>query len=121
MGPLSLLLINDHPAAASAALQLEIERLVELHQSKGWEIVLDNEEAEIAVRGVLPTGAVDPLAPNPLLRNTLLDLDLGGIIRIKATPGNGPAEARIESVMIAVPDRAEAPLLRLVVPKADKK
>jgi len=121
MGPLSLLLINDHPAATSAALQLEIQRLVELHQSKGWEIILDNEEAEIAVRGVLPTGPVDPSAPNPLLRNTLLDLDLGGIIRIKAMPGDGPAETRIESVMIAVPDRAEAPLLRFVVPNADKR
>ncbi len=120
MGPLSLLLINDHPAAASLAVRLEIARLVKLHQSKGWEVVLDNEEAEIAVRGVLPTGAVDPLAPNPLLRNALLDFDFGGIIRIKSTPGDGPVEARIESVMIALPDKEEVPLVRLVVPPADE-
>jgi len=120
MGPLSLLLINDHPAAASLAVRLEIARLVKLHQSKGWEVVLDNEEAEIAVRGVLPTGAVDPLAPNPLLRNALLDFDFGGIIRIKSTPGDGPVDARIESVMIVLPDTEEVPLLRLVVPKADR-
>ena len=82
--------------------------------------MLDNEEAEIAVRGVLPTGAVDPLAPNPLLRNALLDFDFGGIIRIKSTPGDGPPEARIESVMIALPDKAEVPLVRLVVPPADE-
>jgi len=120
MGPLSLLLINDHPAAASLAVRLEIERLVELHRSKGWEVVLDNEEAEIAVRRYLPTGPVDPSAPNPLLRNTLLDLDFGGIIRIKSTPGDGPAETRIESVMIALPDSDEVPLMRWVVPRAEK-
>jgi hypothetical protein len=117
MGPLSLLLINDHPAATSEAVQKEIERLVELHTSQGWEVVLDDEEAEIAVRGCLPTGSVDPKAPNPLLRNTLVDLDFGGIIRIKSTPGDGPPSARIESVMIAVPDREEATLVRMVVPK----
>ena len=120
MGPLSLLLINDHPAAASPAVLLEIERLVELHHRKGWEVVLDNEEAEIAVRGVLPTGPVDPSAPNALLRNTLLNLDFGGILRIKSTPGDGPAESRIVSVMIALPDSDEFPLMRYVVPRAEK-
>ena len=100
--------------------QLEVKRLLELHQSKGWTVVLDDEEAEIAVRGCLPTGAVDPDAANPLLRHTLLALDLGGIIRIKSTPGDGPPDARIESVMIVVPARDEAPLHRRVVPRPSK-
>ncbi len=119
-GPLNLLMINDHPAATSPAVQLEVKRLLELHQSKGWTVVLDDEEAEIAVRGCLPTGAVDPEAANPLLRHTLLALDLGGIIRIKSTPGDGPPDARIESVMIVVPARDEAPLHRRVVPRPAK-
>ena len=118
MGPLSLLLINDHPAASSPALRREIARLVKLHESRGWEVVLDNEEAEIAVRGSLPTGPVDPTAPNPLLRNALLEFDFGGIIRIKSLPGDGPAEARIESVMIALPESEDFPLVRMVVPAA---
>ena len=80
--------------------------------------MLDNAEAEIAVRGCLPTGPVDPVAPNPLLRNTLLDFDFGGIIRIKSLPGDGPAEARIESVMIALPNSEDVPLVRMVVPAA---
>ncbi len=120
MGPLSLLLINDHPAATSPGVQLEIKRLLQLHQDLGWTVVLDDEEAEIAVRSVLPTGAVDTRAANPLLRSTLLDLDFGGIIRIKSTPGDGPPDARIESVTIAVPDDDEVPLMRFVVPKAEK-
>ena len=119
MGPLSLLLINDHPAAASPALRLEVARLVKLHESEGWEVVLDNEEAEIAVRGCLPTGPLDPLASYALLRNTLMDFDFGGIIRIKSLPGDGPAEARIQSVMIALPANEEFPLVRKLVPAAD--
>ncbi len=119
MGPLTLLLINDHPAATSAVVQGEIDRLVRLHRDHGWEVILDNEEAEVAVRMCLPTGPVDPDAANPLLRNTLLDFDLGGVLRIKSLPGEGPPEQRIESVMIAVPDSDDAPLLRLVVPGAE--
>ncbi|MCH7798311.1 MAG: hypothetical protein IID28_07670 [Planctomycetes bacterium] len=119
MGPLSLLLINDHPAATSAAVQGEIDRLVKLHREQGWEVILDDQEAEVAVRMCLPTGPVDPDAANPLLRNTLLKFNLGGVLRIKSVPGEGPPEQRIESVMIAVPDSDDAPLLRLVVPAAE--
>ncbi len=119
MGPLTLLLINDHPAGTSAAVQGEIERLVRLHREQGWEVVLDDKEAEVAVRMYLPTGPVDPDAAHPLLRNTLLDFDLGGVIRIKSLPGEGPPEQRIESVMIAMPISDNAPLVRLVVPVAE--
>ena len=119
MGPLSLLLINDHPAATSAAVQDEIDRLVKLHRQQGWEVILNDQEAEVAVRMCLPTGPVDPDAANPLLRNTLLKFNLGGVLRIKSVPGEGPPEQRIESVMIAVPDSDDAPLLRLVVPAAE--
>ena len=119
MGPLTLLLINDHPAATSAVVQAEIDRLVRLHREQGWEVVLDDVAAEVAVRMCLPTGPLDPHAANPLLRSTLLNFNLGGVLRIKSLPGEGPPEQRIESVVIAVPDSLDAPLLWLVVPAAE--
>ena len=116
MGPLSLLLINDHPAATDRSVQAQIERIVQMHRDQGWEVILDDQAAEVAVRKYLPPGMIDPKATNPLLRNTLLDLDLGGILRIKSVPGDGPPNKRLQAVMIAAPAAEDAPFLRLVVP-----
>jgi hypothetical protein len=120
LGPLSLLVINDHPAATDRGVQDRIERIIQLHRELGWEVIVDDQAAEVAVRKYLPPGAVEPDAANPLLRNALVDFDLGGIIRIRALPGEGPPSERFEAVMIAAPVDEDAPFVRLVVPVTEK-
>jgi hypothetical protein len=114
-GPLSLLLINDHPASANAIVQKKIDHLVNTTMSQGWEVVI-NDEAEVEIRRYLPVGPIDPNDPNLLLRNTLVDLGVGGILRIETYPGEGEPHQRINAVMIAVPEAPEAPLVRIEVP-----
>ncbi|MHC5008038.1 MAG: protein kinase domain-containing protein [Planctomycetota bacterium] len=113
-GPLSLLLINDHPAGTNERVQYEIKRIVDLHRQQGWEVVLD-ADAEVDVRTCLPAGSLDPMDPNPQLRKTLGSYDLGGILRIRSFPGEGEPSERIKAVMIAVPKAREAPLVHLEV------
>ncbi len=116
LGPLSLLVINDHPAATDRRVLDQIKRIVQMHRDQGWEVILDNQAAEVAVRKYLPPGAIELGAANPLLRNALMAFDLGGIIRIKSIPGEGPSNERIEAVMIAAPADEDAPFVRMVVP-----
>jgi serine/threonine protein kinase len=113
-GPLSLLLINDHPAGTNERVQYEIERIVDLHRQQGWEVLLD-ADAEVEVRMCLPAGPLDPEEPNPLLRKTLISHDLGGILRIRSFPGEGEPSERINVVMIAVPESPEERLVHLEV------
>ncbi|MHC4306034.1 MAG: hypothetical protein ACYS15_19615, partial [Planctomycetota bacterium] len=113
-GPLSLLLINDHPAGTNERVQYEIKRIVDLHRKQGWEVVFD-ADAEVDVRTCLPAGPLDPKEPNPKLRKTLVSHDLGGILRIRSFPGEGEPSERIKVVMVAVPEAPEAPLVHLEV------
>jgi len=116
----SLLVINDHPAAADRGVQARIARIVQMHRDLGWEVIVDDRMAEVEVRKYLPLGALEPGVPNLLLRNALLDFDLGGIIRIKSVPGEGPPNQRFEAVMIAAPVDEDAPFVRLVIPVMEK-
>ncbi|MCH8166254.1 MAG: hypothetical protein IH889_11660, partial [Planctomycetes bacterium] len=87
---LSLLLVNDHPAAADPAVQAKVNRIVQEHHDQGWVVLIDNQDAEVAVRKSLPAGMVDPGEPMPpLLLKTLLRYNLAGILRISSSPGGG--------------------------------
>ncbi len=87
---LSLLLVNDHPAAADPLVQAKVNRIVQEHQDQGWVVLIDNQDAEVAVRKSLPAGMVDPGKPMPpLLLKTLLRYKLAGILRISSSPGGG--------------------------------
>jgi serine/threonine protein kinase len=114
-GPLSLILINDHPAAANAAVQEKVDHLVHTTLNQGWDVVV-SDEWEVKVRKYLPAGPIDPDDPNPLLRRTLKGLGVGGILRIETFPGEGEPHERISAVMIAAPEAPDAPLVRIKVP-----
>ncbi len=116
MGPLSLLLINDHPAASHAIVQAEVERIVENHREQGWMVVIDDQTAEVEVRKLLPPGAADAETDlSPLLRNTLMTHDLGGIILFKAPPGPGEPHKRTRAHTIIMPKSPEQPVIRFEV------
>ena len=87
---LSLLLVNDHPAATDPLVQAKVNKIVQEHHDQGWVVLIDNRDAEVAVRKSLPVGMVDPGEPMPpLLLKTLLRYNLAGILRISSSPGGG--------------------------------
>ncbi|MFB3138153.1 MAG: serine/threonine protein kinase [Phycisphaerales bacterium] len=87
---LSLLLVNDHPAATDPLVQAKVNKIVQEHHDQGWVVLVDNRDAEVAVRKSLPAGMVDPGEPMPpLLIKTLLRYNLAGILRISSSPGGG--------------------------------
>ena len=54
------------------------------------------------MRKFLPMGQIDPDQPlPPLLRKTILDNDLAGILRITAKPGEGAPHERIDWALIS--------------------
>jgi hypothetical protein len=114
-GPLELLLINDHPASTNAAVQEKVDHLVHTTMSSGWNVVV-SDEWEVKVRQYLPTGPIDPDDPNPLLRDTMRDLGIGGILRVSTYPGDEKPYKRINATLIAVPETPDAPFVRIEVP-----
>ena len=101
--PLSLIVINDHPASTDANVAAQIEAVIKLHRDQGWEVIDDGKEAEVQIRKHLPAGVFDPDQPHELLRNAMRDHDLGGFLLIKTEPGEGPAHLRTKAFMIGVP------------------
>lgn len=98
------ILINDHPAAANAQVQAEVNRILDERRAQGWKIVMGDQDAEVAIRKCMPVGLEDPDAPMPpLLEHTLMQYDLGGILRIKAAPGDGPLQERVMVIPIRLP------------------
>jgi serine/threonine protein kinase len=114
-GPLVLLLVNDHPAAANAEVQKKVDHLVKTTKSNGWDVVV-SDESEVRVRKYLPPGPMDPDDPNPLLRDTMTDLGIGGILRVGTYPGEGGPGERVNATLIAMPDKPDAPFVRIEVP-----
>ncbi len=105
------LFLNDHPAATNPRVQVEIQRVLGRYRDGGWYVLTDDADIEVAVRKFFPTGQIDPDKPlPPLLRKTILDNDLAGILRITAKPGEGAPHERIDWVLISplklTPDQA---------------
>ncbi len=116
MGPLTLLLINDHPAAANAVVKAEVDRLVSSHRNQGWEVLVDDRDAEVEVRKLLPPGATEKeIDLSPLLRRTLAAHDLGGIILFTGGPGEGEPHERTRAHTIILPHSDTEPALHFEV------
>ena len=95
------LFLNDHPAAANPLVQLKVRNMIEKYRGSGWRVVTDDADIEVAIRKFLPAGVIDPDKPLPkLLRKTILDNDLAGILRITAAPGEGAPHERIRWALI---------------------
>ena len=96
------LFLNDHPAATNPRVQVEIQKVLGQYRDGGWHVLTDDADIEVAVRKFFPTGQIDPDRPlPPLLRKTILDNDLAGILRITAKPGEGAPHERIDWVLIS--------------------
>lgn len=96
------LFLNDHPAATNPRVQVEIQKVLGQYRDGGWRVITDDVDIEVAVRKFLPVGQIDPDKPlPPLLRKTILDNDLAGILRITAKPGEGAPHERIDWVLIS--------------------
>ena len=95
------LFLNDHPAATNPRVQVEIQKVLGQYRGRGWHVITDDADIEVAVRKFLPTGQIDPDRPlPPLLRKTILENDLAGILRITAKPGEGELHERINWALI---------------------
>jgi len=96
------LFLNDHPAATNPRVQVEIQKVLGQYRDGGWRVITDDADIEVAVRKFLPAGQIDPDRPlPPLLRKTILENDLAGILRIIAKPGEGAPHERIDWVLIS--------------------
>ncbi len=92
-----LLVINDHPARTDPFVRDRVQRLLEEIRAQGGEVVTDDQEAEVWVRRAGPVEADRPLPEN--VEVVLVERHLGGVLRIVATPGDGPAHERIQTVL----------------------
>jgi hypothetical protein len=90
-----LLLVNDHPVKAHPQVERAVEDLVARYREHRWNVVVD-DDAEAQVRLVLPAGPIDPAIPlPPQLQAVLASLELAGVLKIDAAPGEGPAHERM--------------------------
>jgi serine/threonine protein kinase len=111
-GPLKVLLINDHPAATNASVQKWVDQLVKTTEDRGWEVIVA-DDSEVIVRQYLPAGPIDPDDRNPLLRDAMGDLGLGGVLRVSTYPGDGAPHERINGLMLALPENPDDPFVRV--------
>lgn len=104
---LAYLLINDHPAKADLQVTAKIEQIMKAYRDKGWNIE-SNDDAEVAVRRYLPAGPIDSTATfSPMLHATLVQAKFGGVLKIDAKPGDGPAQKRVAVTRI---DAVDSPI-----------
>lgn len=102
------ILVNDHPAATSPLVRAQISEIVQEHRNKGLIVIVDDRDAEVAVRAELPIGPIKPNEPvSLLLRNTLLKYDLDGVLKVDATPGKGEPHKRTVVSYLIPPDEDE--------------
>ncbi len=105
---LTLLLVNDHPAATNLKVRKQISRIIEDHRNNGWIVIVDDRDAEVAIRAELPTGPIKPNEPvSLLLRNALLKYDLAGVLKVNAKPGDAKPHERTVVTRIEFSDEDE--------------
>jgi hypothetical protein len=98
------LLINDHPARTDSRVVDRITHQLKLYEARGWTIITD-DDAEVAVRKVMPAGGPQSLnageALPQRLQSVLSQHELGGILLITAPPGDAPPHERIAVMELA--------------------
>ena len=89
-------------------MRAQISEIVQEHRNKGLIVIVDDRDAEVAVRAELPIGPIKPNEPvSLLLRNTLLKYDLAGVLKVDATPGEGEPHKRTVVSYSIPPDEDE--------------
>ena len=97
---LPILIVNDHPASHDPLVAERIESLKETYMDRGWNLQED-VDAEVEFRGMLPTGPVVAESFDyERIRTLMFKLELGGVLHITATPGEGKPHNRITDTMI---------------------
>ena len=105
---LTLLLVNDHPAATDRKVRKQISWLLEELRNKGVIVIDDDRDAEVAVRAELPTGQIEANERGSLLlRNAFLKYDLDGVLKVNAKPGEGEPHKRTVVSYLIPPDEDE--------------
>jgi len=99
------LLVNDHPTRTDPRVADRVQHQLAMYESRGWRILTD-DDAEVAVRKVLPTGGAVSLTSAETmpqrLQAVLHERNLGGILLITAPPGEAPSHERIAVIEIAI-------------------
>jgi hypothetical protein len=92
---LPYLLINDHPAKVDPQVEAVINQTVASYREKGWDLKVA-DDLEVEVRKLLPPGKIESAATLPfMLRATLDQAQVGGVVRIEAAPGEGQPRDRV--------------------------
>jgi hypothetical protein len=94
------LLINDHPAKADPKVEEKVHQWIKAYMDRGW-MVMTNDEAEVAVRRVLPAGPIDPQHPLSSQVDVILaEHGFAGILHVDAADGDGPPADRVRLMRI---------------------
>lgn len=94
------LLINDHPAKADPKVEEKVQALVKAYLDRGWAVLM-NDEAEVALRSVLPSGPIDDQHPLPQqVHSILAKHGFAGIMRIEVSDGEAPPQERVRMTRI---------------------
>ena len=103
---LPILLINDHPAKADPRVEEQVQAYLKAYRDRGWNIEI-MDEAEVKIRQALPIGPITPESNiSEKFYALLADLNLGGVLKFSATPGEGDLHERISNALILSRDLA---------------
>src|SRR5262249_35566887 len=96
-GHVRTLLLNHHPASSSPRVRAKVDTMLERQRATGWEVVEDDPEAEAELRMVLPPGGIGSGEALPVVvRQALARHDYDGYILVRALPGDGTPEDRMQ-------------------------
>ena len=85
-----------------------MDGLLREYINEGWVVVFDNDDAEVEIRKVLPRGVLEVERPfSPRLRTVLKQYDLGGILHISMSPGDGKPHERVIVTQLSPDDGSD--------------
>ena len=87
-----LLVISDVPSLTDE-VRVQVDRILNQYRLKGWNVVLDDQNAEVEVRKNLPTGPLEIDKPNRRLYSALAHREYDATLVLRSKTGEGIVHA----------------------------